>query len=69
MLRSPPTETAHAVLLGTDIYERFPLLMEGSLLTSVPTFLGLCEIKIKWVLQFHAFFSLYVCGEPLCSDL
>lgn len=62
---------AHAVLLGTGICGRFSLLMRGGLLTRIPSLLGLCEIKTKRGLQFHAFFffPLYTFGEPVCSDL
>lgn len=56
ILISPPTDMAHAVLLGTGICGRFSLLMRGGLLTRIPSLLGLCEIKTKRGLQFHAFF-------------
>lgn len=75
ILRSLPTDMTHAVLLGTDMYGSFPLLMRGGLVTRIPTFLGLRETKTKWgfyssmLFFFFFFFFLYVFGDPVCSAL
>lgn len=60
------------MLSGTDTYGRFPLLMGGGLLTSIPTFQGLYEIKnrmgfiVPWL--FLGMY-LFVCiCTTVCSD-